>query len=159
MAFGCFFRDAHDRLDSDCIPASDGRPEEAADLDPLDYRDGVALFSGNAALFREIVGHFCADVGRSLPVLWEALKSADYATLRRQSHRIRGGAANVRARPMARTAERLERASEAGQSEEATLALDELQREFLRLKQFLSLEDSPANEDPRTKQGVSQCES
>jgi len=71
-------------------------------------------------------------------LLREAIASEDAEVVRREAHKIHGGAANLTAMPLAAAAERLELLGESGDLAEAPEALDKFEERFQELKRFVS---------------------
>lgn len=80
------------------------------DIDGL--RRAVAASGGDEAFVAELTAVFTSDLDLSLSALLKALTRGDEKLVRKVAHRIKGGAAAIRATPLRLAAEALERASE-----------------------------------------------
>jgi signal transduction histidine kinase/CheY-like chemotaxis protein/HPt (histidine-containing phosphotransfer) domain-containing protein len=119
------------------LPQREG-VEAAEQTGPLHYERAVEQFNGNTSLFRTALNQFLRSVEFQLGGISAALAVGDAETVRREAHRIRGGAANLTAYPVAAAAEHLESLAESGNLKDAAAACSEFQAEFERLRQFLS---------------------
>jgi len=107
------------------------------DAAPLDFEEAVAEFGGNRELVNTVIGKFLGKANTQIQLLKEALEKQDTETLRKEAHKIRGGAGNLTAMQLAMAAERLEKLAQSGKLDEAAEQLTELEKEFNRLKQFV----------------------
>jgi len=113
-------------------PASEAPPDAA----PMNWEEASREFGGNCALLGAAVGQFLAHVEAQTLLLREALAAEDCETLRREAHKIRGGAANLTAMPLAAAAERLESLAELGDCRDAAGAVAAIESGFRELKRF-----------------------
>ena len=104
---------------------------------PLDLEEAVREFGGNRELVGTVVGKFLDQAESQVQVLNDALDRQDRETLRQEGHKIRGGAANLTAMPLAEAAESLERIALSGSFAEVSEQVARLKEEFDRLKQFM----------------------
>ena len=107
------------------------------DAAPLDFEEAVREFGGNRELFNTVIGKFLDKAESQIQLLKEALEKQDSETLRKEAHKIRGGAGNLTAMQLAMAAERLEKLAQSGKLDEAAEQLVQLEKEFDRLKQFV----------------------
>lgn len=107
------------------------------DAAPLDLEEAVREFGGNRELVNTVIGKFLDKAESQIQLLKEALEKQDSETLRKEAHKIRGGASNLTAMQLAMAAERLEKLARSGKLDEAAEQLAELEKEFNRLKQFV----------------------
>ena len=128
------------------IPAGKTKEEETEDTDTetdqvkinfgqlLEYDNLVDEFSGDKKTVNGLIERFIKSVEEQLLLLAGAIKNKDAAVVRHQTHKIRGGAASLRAMSLAEAAERLEMVAKAGEMETAELPLLKLENEFLKLQ-------------------------
>ncbi len=107
------------------------------DAAPLDFEEAVREFGGNRELFNTVIGKFLDKAESQIQLLKEALEKQDSETLRKEAHKIRGGAGNLTAMQLAMAAERLEKLAQSGKLDEAAEQLAQLEKEFDRLRQFV----------------------
>jgi len=131
------------KIGSDYPPhlSSINDPEEQ----PIDYRQALEEFGGNRPLLDGTLEQFVLRLGRQITDMHTSLQGYNSERLRREAHSIKGGAANLSARPLARAASALEdlvrkEASEA----EIFLALQKIIRESQRLRNYLPAISSSA---------------
>lgn len=104
---------------------------------PLRYEEALMDFGGNQALLDQALEQFIQTVEAQADLMREALQRGDRETVRREAHRIRGGAANLTAYPLAAIAGRLESLAKEGDPSDALRTWDDFQHEFQRLKEHL----------------------
>ncbi len=107
------------------------------DAAPLDLEEAVREFGGNRELVNTVIDKFLDKAESQIQLLKEALEKQDSETLRKEAHKIRGGASTLTAMQLAMAAERLEKLALSGKLDEAAEQLTELEKEFNRLKQFV----------------------
>jgi HPt (histidine-containing phosphotransfer) domain-containing protein len=102
----------------------------------MNWEEASREFGGNCALLGAAVSQFLAHMEAQTLLLREALAAEDCEALRREAHKIRGGAANLTAAPLAAAAERLESLAELGDCREAAGAVTAIETGFQELKRF-----------------------
>lgn len=107
------------------------------DAAPLDLEEAVREFGGNRELVNTVIGKFLDKAESQIQLLKKALEKQDSETLRKEAHKIRGGASNLTAMQLAMAAERLETLAQSGKLDEAAEQLVQLEKEFDRLRQFV----------------------
>jgi len=101
---------------------------------PIDFDEALREFGGDKDLVTGLIEKFLNNVESQIETLTRALENEDHEILRQEAHKIRGGAANLAARPLATTAENLENHARARQLDEAKEQIDALSNEFDRLR-------------------------
>ncbi len=120
-------------------PVADGDGQDRpADEAPMDYDRAIEEFAGNAEMVATVVEGFGAEVDRQLPVLRQAVESGDVEAVGAEAHKIKGGAANLTAMPLSSSAAQLESLAKANQRAELPVALDEVESQYRRLREYLS---------------------
>jgi two-component system, sensor histidine kinase and response regulator len=104
---------------------------------PLDLEEAVREFGGNRELVNSVIEKFLDMAESQIKVLKEALKKQDNETIRKEAHKIRGGAANLTAMSLSMVAEKLEGIAQTGTRDEIEEQLILLEEEFDKLKQFV----------------------
>ncbi len=104
---------------------------------PFRYEEALEDFGGNRCLLAQALLQFVQTVEAQTDLIHQALQRADRETVRREAHRIRGGAANLTAYPLAAIAGRLESLAKEGDPVDAQRIWDDFLREFQRLKEYL----------------------
>ena len=112
-------------------------PGEAMNDLPLDYDALVKEFMGKEGLVRKTVVQFVQTVEKQLPVLEKAINEGSLETIAAEAHAIKGGAANLTAGRLSRTAQNLEMAVRSGRMEDGRRLLLALESEFKSLEEFL----------------------
>ncbi len=107
------------------------------DDSPFDFEEAIREFGGNRDLVSTVMDKFISKVEEQIQILKEALKRQDSETIRKEAHKIRGGAANLTAMSLAMSAEKLEGLAQKGASDEIAEHLVQLEKEFDKLKQFV----------------------
>ena len=86
------------------------QPTEAVtEPNPIDGQSVIDRLNGDLEALAVVNDAFCADAGRQLDILRQALIDADLPLLKRQAHSLKGAALNVGAKNLAALAERLEK--------------------------------------------------
>ncbi len=104
---------------------------------PLDYDEALSEFGGNRSLLHTVLKQFSDSLKSQVPVLKSAFEQSDAETVRREAHRIRGGAANLCAVLLSEIAARLEMAAESGNLPAAEPYVAEFQCECNRVQRFI----------------------
>ena len=116
-----------------CHAPASGKQEDV----PLDLEEAVREFGGNRELVVTVIEKFLDKAESQVQVLNDALDQQDRETLCQEAHKIRGGAANLTAMPLALAAEKLENIAPSGSFAEAVEQVAQLKQEFDRLKRFM----------------------
>lgn len=112
-------------------------PSGDCSTSPLRYEEALRDFGGNRSLLNQAMHQFVETVDAQADLMREALQRGDRESVRREAHRIRGGAANLTAYPLAAIAGRLESLAKEGDPTDALRTWDDFRREFQRLKEYL----------------------
>ena len=123
-------------------PATQAAPPATSSL-PLRYEEALEDFGGNRSLLEQALHQFIQTVEAQSELIHQALQRGDRETVRREAHRIRGGAANLTAYPLAAIAGRLESLAKEGDPADALRLWNDFQQEFQRLKEYLPSALSP----------------
>ncbi len=115
-------------------PAAGGAPAGEPTIDLGALRD---VTDGDADFERELMTVFIASGDTALAALIEALGAADLQAVQRHAHALKGASANLRARPLAASAQALEAAATAGDLARCRETFDALERDYRRTTQFI----------------------
>ncbi len=107
------------------------------DTKPIHYDEAVREYGNNKDLTDMVIRKFIESVEINILCLKEAVKQNDLSTIRRIAHKIKGGAANIMAAPLALTAGAVERAAEAKKNEGMGDDVDLLLAELDSLKTYV----------------------
>ena len=89
---------------------------------------------GDNELAQIIFAAFLEDIPRQIQTLKELLKSGDAAGSARQAHSIRGASASVGGEGLCRVATEMEKAADAGDLDRVNIRMNELEAQFLLLR-------------------------
>jgi CheY-like chemotaxis protein len=108
-----------------------------AAAEPMDFARALEEFEGNREFLMGLLERFLENVRAQLGTIREALDRADAEILRRESHAIKGGAANLAAAELSSAAAELEKTARSGSLGEAPGGLERLERAYRRLDEFI----------------------
>lgn len=103
---------------------------------PMDFTVVENEF-GSKEMVEKVVKQFLTNVDEQLNILKEAVETENYKILKKECHKIKGGASTLEARPLTAAANRMERFSKAEKSESIREAYDQFVIEYNRLKRFI----------------------
>jgi signal transduction histidine kinase/DNA-binding response OmpR family regulator len=103
---------------------------------PIDLERALNEFENDTPFFVEVLEAFLKNLERQLPVMMAAERKKDFQTLRDQAHSIKGGAANLGAMDLARTAMIIEDTKKSKQDHNFQSLLQDLEKEVIRLRIF-----------------------
>lgn len=115
-------------------PASPKRQRSA--VEPYDQNRALQGF-GDAEIFRSAVAHFLLETDPMMESLLAAVERQDFAEVKEQAHRIKGGLVYLHAHPSAAAAKDLEQAAAKTDARAVTTCSERLVAEVERLKQSL----------------------
>jgi two-component system, sensor histidine kinase and response regulator len=110
---------------------------QRAAAEPMDFARALEEFEGNREFMMGLLERFLENVRVQLGTIREALDRADAEILRRESHAIKGGAANLAAAELSSAAAELEKTARSGLLGEAPGGLERLERAYRRLDEFV----------------------
>jgi len=112
--------------------------------EPLDLRDAMERLEGDRALLDELLNLFLEDCPPKLEGLRQAIDRDDMEAVHGLGHALKGAAANLSLGPIRAAAYRIECAGKEGRVADARSAIEELEAEFERLKEYLSSQTASA---------------
>ncbi|MBU0972381.1 MAG: PAS domain S-box protein [Proteobacteria bacterium] len=104
---------------------------------PLDLQKALVEFENDKPFFLEVMEDFLTTLETRIPAMVTAEKTKDFQTLRELSHAVKGGAANLVALDLCKIASAIETAGKKRQSLDLPCLLQDLEKEFHRLKKFI----------------------
>ena len=107
------------------------------DAAPMDCEKAVREFCGDAGLVKTVVEQFLENVAEQIPVIRQAIADGDAQSIAREAHKIKGGAGNLMADPLAQAAAQLDAEAKLGRLEGIGIFMEHFEQEFLRLREFL----------------------
>ena len=126
---------ALDREPIDEIDAPAQNPNET-NL-PLDLDRAIDEFMGKKKILYDVLDQFMLQAGDQITGLRRAGCRADFGMVASEAHRLKGGAANLRACRLAQVASDLEKAAEGKKTEIICELIEKLAEEFHQLEIFL----------------------
>ncbi|MDP8217274.1 MAG: ATP-binding protein, partial [Candidatus Theseobacter exili] len=126
-------KDGHKIFDKD---KSKEALREADNEKPLDYEYSLQEFKKDRPLHSRVVQDFIKAVEAQINVIHEALRNNDAETIRKEAHKIIGGASTLAAMPLAEEARRLEELSRFKNFDNIVNGMKSFEKEFKRLKVF-----------------------
>ena len=104
---------------------------------PFNFEQAVDEFGGNRDLVATVMDKFISNVELQFQIFKDAMEKQDIDTIRKEAHKIRGGAANLTASQLSVAAENLEKCAASGKLNDIAENLAELKNQFERLKSFV----------------------
>ena len=105
---------------------------------PMDHEKAVREFCGDAQLVETVVRQFLQKVAEQITMLRQAVADGDAETVAREAHKIKGGAANLTAEPLAQAAAQLEAQAKLARLDGIGVFLEQFEQEFLTLKGYVA---------------------
>ncbi len=109
------------------------RRKEVEEMVPLDLDRALSEFEGHWEVLLKLIPQFLEKIGEQLPVIRDACENGDWDALRREAHKIKGGAGNIAAVPLAMVAECLEKIAASANGEAAESVITRLELQVKRL--------------------------
>ncbi|MCG8616724.1 MAG: response regulator, partial [Desulfobacterales bacterium] len=123
------------------VPDSPGdRPVTGTGFDttsPLDLDKALDEFDNDHAFFNEVMDDFLGNVDTQIPQISQAVAEKDFSAIKREAHAIKGGAANLTAMALSKTAAALEEAGKSEDIDEAVNQTVQLKTDVLALKNYI----------------------
>ena len=126
------------QLDSEIESKPDKNMTNNNESTPINYIKAVSEFGGDKELVDTILHQFIKDVEKQKILIFEAIKQGDGDTIRKEFHKIYGGAANLVAMPLAEVSKKLEELAESGILTGVDILVDKFDKEFNNLKKFIN---------------------
>lgn len=103
----------------------------------LDYPKALLEFGGNKRLLDDTLGRFIKTLDRQMVKISEAVEQTDFASVGRESHKIRGGSANLCAVHLTETAAALEKTVGNGDNDDAEILVSQLKLDVQQLREHV----------------------
>ncbi|MCM8776456.1 MAG: Hpt domain-containing protein [Candidatus Omnitrophica bacterium] len=103
----------------------------------LDEAAGLIHMGGDQKLYRQILQIFFEDAPGQIKKIQTGIESHDVNQIERESHGLKGAAANVGAESIRKAALEVELAAKAGDFEKIRTRFEQLENEWTRFKAFL----------------------
>lgn len=104
---------------------------------PMDIDRATQEFEGNRSLLMDVLSGFQNKVIDQIGIIRQAVLEGNVRKVQKEAHAIQGGAAHLTAHPLAEMASRLEELGKSGALEGGIGMVDDLEREFCRLQDYL----------------------
>ncbi len=104
---------------------------------PMNFEMTVEEFGGDEKLVIDVVNGFLKNVDNQICIIRQAIEDEDAEVVGKEAHSIKGGALNLTADAVSKTALELENIGKSGSVEGGLEALDKLESEFHRLGDFI----------------------
>ncbi len=102
----------------------------------MNYRRALNEFEEDEDFLREVMGEFFENVAGKLPVIEKAIERQDHEMVKKESHAIKGGAANLTAMALSQKAHELELLGKQQEFSHGRDVFGQLKNEFSVLKSF-----------------------
>ncbi len=109
-------------------------------VSPIEYDQAVEEFGGEEKILDEVIKDFIETVDLQLQQIKEALDQKDMITVKREAHKIKGGASNLVAMPLSNAAAKLEKQS--ANENAAGEMFDQLEKEYKYFVNYVSEMDT-----------------
>lgn len=123
-------------------PAPETHPDQAGAQLPMDIPKALAEFENDRVFLREVVDEFLSTVESQLETIQTALSSNDFQRIQKESHAIKGGAANLTAMALSAAASALEQAGKDQDPDRSRDLIKLLNRSFADLTRFIHGSDA-----------------
>jgi CheY-like chemotaxis protein/HPt (histidine-containing phosphotransfer) domain-containing protein len=104
---------------------------------PMNLERAIEEFEGDKDFLMEVLNGFLDNVRTQLGTIRQAISDGDSEAVRRETHSIKGGAANLTADKLSSIAFELENIGKSGVLEGGIEALERLEKEFYRLEGYV----------------------
>ncbi len=104
---------------------------------PIDIEAYIERMGGNKGIAKKIINGFVEQIPIQLGNIEEAMKTGDIETVDREAHSIKGGALNVIADDLMKTAKELEMHAKSGDLENKIELLENIKKEYIRLEKYV----------------------
>jgi CheY-like chemotaxis protein/HPt (histidine-containing phosphotransfer) domain-containing protein len=113
------------------------QPNTIENQPPIDIEKTIAEFMGKTDLLREVLNTFKTRVSAQIMNIKQHLSVNNFNPILSEAHAIKGGAGNLGALNLSQAAGELEEAAAEESSAKANVAMDDLEKEFQRLYQYI----------------------
>ncbi|MEH6358256.1 MAG: response regulator [Pseudomonadales bacterium] len=128
---------AHSRVATESAPQNIPSPNDSSNL-PVDISTLIQLVGNNPVTHRSLLNSFTKSATQTLEELNNAAKISATDTVSKQSHKLKSAARNMGAVNLASVCQALERACIAGQHDKISALLENLNRQFKEVREFIA---------------------
>lgn len=115
----------------------DSKQSPTKQIAPMEYERAIEEFEGDTELLDEVIREFLKNVRSQIEIIRSACVSGDFECIKRETHSIKGGAANLTASDLSNAASKIKAAIEAGTSDSVEALVNNLEQEFHRLEFYI----------------------
>ena len=105
---------------------------------PVDFEKALKQFVGNKTVLMKVLNGFVENARGQIGIIRQAITDRDADRVRREAHSIKGGAANLTAVELSRTAFEMENIGKSGSMERGISVLKRLEKELDGLDVYIS---------------------
>ena len=116
---------------------SQPHPDAIENEPPIDIEKTITEFMGKTDLLREVLQTFKTRVSAQIMNIKQHISENNFNPILSEAHTIKGGAGNLGALNLSQAAAELEEAAGEESSVKANVAMDDLEKEFQRLYQYI----------------------
>ncbi|GAA5315921.1 MAG: hypothetical protein AseanaTS_11260 [Candidatus Pelagadaptatus aseana] len=110
--------------------------ETGSSSSPMDFEQAVDEFMGERDLVVEVLQQFVATCQNQVATIEASIATGNFDVIAAETHKIKGGAANLIARPLSQVASRIEQTAREGDVTMIPALFKELQNQVARLENF-----------------------
>jgi CheY-like chemotaxis protein len=110
---------------------------ESQNMPCFNYAEAILEFGGNKMLLDVAIQRFLKAAEKQIVQIEESLQGEDHEDVRKEAHKIRGGAGNLTAMALSKEAESLEASAEKENLDEEKTIFENVKKEFDLLKKAL----------------------
>jgi len=103
---------------------------------PMNFEKAIEEFEGDKEFLMEVLEGFLDNVRAQIETIHQAISNGDAEVVWKESHSIKGGAANLTADKLSEIAFELEKVGKSGTLEEGEEVLKRFKKEFYRLENY-----------------------
>ncbi len=112
-------------------------PNTIENQPPIDIEKTITEFMGKTDLLQEVLNTFKTRVSAQIMNIKQHISVNNFNPILSEAHAIKGGAGNLGALNLSKAAAELEEAADEESSAKANAAMDDLEKEFQRLYQYI----------------------
>jgi HPt (histidine-containing phosphotransfer) domain-containing protein len=112
--------------------------DQKKDIPPIDYPSVLERIGGDESFLEELLNIYFEDFSKKCSQLKEAIEQKEFDLIHEIGHYLKGSSANLSLTLHQQASSHMETAGKERNIDEASIALDLLEQEFKRLKDFLS---------------------
>jgi len=103
----------------------------------MDYDGAIYEFGDDKAFLQDVMDGFVENVEKQLMLIRQAIACGDTTLVGKESHAIKGGSGNLKARELSEIAAVMEKFGKAGNLRGVQDTFPEMEEAFGRLRQFI----------------------